>query len=174
MGSTVRVERAAAVGPPIDVLAFPPTRTELQRWQLRDGKRWRELERRARVALFFGIGMFLAWAADVGAAFEVAGAEGSTLFGVASVPIAIVVVVAHLYGQWTLERSNRGLAELAQYYADVTLRDAAPLLALARKDAVVAQYLRCVGREGRPLLNLERIALYAWIEDGRREQTGAG
>ena len=174
MGSTVRVERAAASGPLIDVLAFPPARAELQRRQLQGGRRWRELERRARVALFFGVGMFLAWAADVGAAFEIAGADGSALYGVASIPLAIVVVVAHLYGQWALERSNRGLAELAQYYADVTLRDAAPLLALAREDAVVAQYLRCVGREGRPLLNVERIALYKWIEGGRREQTGAG
>lgn len=174
MGSTVRVERAAAIEPPIDVLAFPPARAELQRWQLREGKRWRELERRARVALFFGVGMFLAWAADVGAAFDIAGNDGSALFGVVSIPIAIVVVVAHLYGQWALERSSRGLAELAQHYADVTLREAAPLLALARENAVVAQYLRCVGREGRPLLNLERIALYKWIEDGRHEQTGAG
>jgi hypothetical protein len=174
MGSTGGVERGAASGPPIDVLAFPPARAELQRWQLQEGKRWRELERRARVALFFGVGMFLAWAADVGAAFDLAGADASALFGVVSIPIAIVVVVAHLYGQWTLERSGRGLAELAQHYADVTLRDAAPLLALARDHAVVAQYLRCVGREGRPLLNLERIALYKWVEEGRREQTGAG
>jgi len=174
MGSTVRVERAAASGPLIDVLAFPPARAELQRWQLREGKRWRELERRARVALFFGVGMFLAWAADVGAAFDIVGTDGSALFGVVSIPIAIVVVVAHLYGQWALERSSRGLAKLAQHYADVTLRDAAPLLALARENAVVAQYLRCVGREGRPLLNVERVALYAWIEDGRRQQTGAG
>jgi hypothetical protein len=174
MGSTGGVERGAASGPPIDVLAFPPARAELQRWQLRESKRWRELERRARVALFFGVGMFLAWAADVGAAFEIAGVGGSALFGVASVPIAIVVVVAHLYGQWALERSSRGLAELAQRYADVTVRDAAPLLALAREDTVIAQYLRCVGREGRPLLNLERIAIYAWTEEGRREQIGAG
>ena len=174
MGSTVRVERASATEPPIDVLAFPPTRAELQRWQLQESKRWREQERRARVALFFGVGMFLAWAADVGAAFEIARAGGSALFGVASIPIALVVIVAHLYGQWALERSSRGLTELAQRYADVTLRDAAPLLALARQDAVVAQYLRCVGREGRPLLNLERIALYEWVEEGRREQIGAG
>ena len=62
----------------------------------------------------------------------------------------------------------------ARLYADVTLHDAPPLLALAREDAVVAQYLRCVGREGRPLLNLERIALYGWVEEGRREQIGAG
>lgn len=174
MGSAVRGEPAAAIEPPIDVLSFPPTRAELQRWQLQESKRWRELERRARVALFFGIGMFLAWAADVGAAFEIAGAGGSAFFGVASVPIAIIVVVAHLYGQWAFERSSRELAELAQRYADVTLRDGAPLLALARKDAVVAQYLRCVGREGRPLLNLERIALYAWSDEGWREQIDAG
>jgi hypothetical protein len=118
--------------------------------------------------------MFLAWAADVGAAFEIAGADNSALFGVASVPIAIVVVIAHLYGQWALERSHREIAELTQHYADVTLREAAPLLALAREDAVVTQYLRCVGRERRALLNLERIALYAWIENRRRGQIGAG
>jgi hypothetical protein len=165
--------RQAAGTPPIDVLAFPPNQAELQRWQARDARRWRELERRARIALFFGTGMFLAWAADVGAAFEIAGADSSALFGVASVPIALVVVIAHLYGQWALERSTRGISEVAQNYADVTLREAAPLLALAGSDAVVTQYLRCVGRERRALLNLERHALYAWIEEGRREQIGA-
>ena len=139
MGSTVRVGRAAALTP-IDVLAFPPNGTELRRRQLWEGKRWRELERRARVALFFGVGMFLAWAADVGAAFELQHASGSTLFGIASVPIALVVVAAHLYAQWALERARRGLAEVDDRYAEVTLRDAGPLMALASKDVVVAQY----------------------------------
>ena len=60
----------AAQTPSIDVLAFPPDAAELRRWQTLESGRWRELERRARIALFFGAGMFLAWAADVGAAFE--------------------------------------------------------------------------------------------------------
>lgn len=162
---------AAATKPAIDVLAFPPDQAELKRWQLSDGRRWLELERRARVATFLGLGMFLAWAADVGAAFEMGNADGSTLFGVASVPLALTVVLAHLYGQWALERAARGLAEVEMRYADVTLREATPLLALARENAVIAQYLRCVGRQQRALRKLERLALYAWIEGDRANGT---
>ena len=144
-------------------LAFPPDDAELSRWQTRELERWRELERRARIALFFGAGMFLAWAADVGAAFEHADPNGSTLFGVISIPIALIVVLAHVYGQWAIERAARGLGVVRRQYADVTLREATPLLGLARENAVVAQYLRCVGRQGRPLRNLERVALHAWV-----------
>ena len=169
MGSTVRVKHAAALTP-IDVLAFPPTRAELRRRQLWEGKRWRELERRARVALFFGVGMFLAWAADVGAALELQHASASTLFGIASVPIALVVVIAHLYAQWALERARRALAEVNNQYAEVTLRDAGPLMAFAKKNLVVAQYLRCVGRQPRALRQLERHALYAWAESDQSGQ----
>ncbi len=129
---------------------------------MRETGRWIELERRARVALFFGAGMFLAWAADVGAAFENGQAGGSELFGVASVPIAIVVVLAQVIGRWALERASRGRTEVQRRYADVTLREARPLLEIAREDAVVAQYLRCVGRQRRALRKLERIALHAW------------
>ena len=154
---------------PIDVLAFPPGTIELQCRRESEARRWRELERRARIALFLGVGMFLAWAADVGAAFEVAHASGSALFGAVSVPLALIVVLAHLYGQWALERATRGLAEVEQRYSDVTVREATPLLAVAQKNAVVAQYLRCVGRQQRALLRLERMALYAWIDGDRGE-----
>ena len=157
---------------PIDVLAFPPDAAELQRQQTLEAKRWRELERRARVALFFGAGMFLAWAADVGAAFEVAHASGSALFGAASIPLAVTVVVAHLFGQWALERAARGTADVRQRYSDVTLREAQPLLDLAQRDVVIAQYLRCVGRQQRALLRIERAALYKWNGD-RVKRTGA-
>ena len=158
---------AGANGPAIDVLAFPPDQAELQRWQQSDTRRWVELERRARVAIFLGVGMFLAWAADVGAAFEIGSADGSTLFGVASVPLALTVVLAHLYGQWALERARRGLAKVELRYAEVTIGEAAPLIELARRNPVIAQYLRCVGRQQRPLRKLERIALYAWAERDR-------
>lgn len=155
MGSVTAVGKSL-----IDVLAFPPNDAELCHWQAQQRERWRELERRARIALFFGAGMFLAWAADVGAAFEL----GDALFGVAAIPIALIVVLAHIYGQWAIERAHRGLAEVQQNYSDVTVREATPLLDLARGNAVVAQYLRCVGRQGRPLRRLERIALHAWVD----------
>src|SRR5918993_2113591 len=158
---------------PIDVLAFPPDAEELRRRQTHEANRWRELERRARVALFLGVGMFLAWAADVGAAFEVAHASGSALFGAVSIPLAITVLLAHLYGQWALERAARGEADVRQGYADVTMREATPLLALAQNDVVVAQYLRCVGRQRRALRCVERIALYDWMNGERVKRTGA-
>lgn len=157
---------AAASTPEIDVLAFPPDQAALKRWQLIESRRWLELERRARLAIFLGVGMFLAWAADVGAAFDIGNAD-STLFGVASIPLALIVVMAHLYGQWALERAARGLAKVKIQYGDVTMREAAPLVEIAKKDAVIAQYLRCVGRQQRALRKLERIALFAWIEGGR-------
>jgi hypothetical protein len=157
----------------IDVLAFPPDDAELRRRQAYETRRWRELERRARIALFLGVGMFLAWAADVGAAFEVAHASGSALFGAVSIPLAITVLLAHLYGQWALERAARGEADVRQRYADVTMREATPLLALAQNDVVVAQYLRCVGRQRRALRCVERIALYDWMNGDRVKRTGA-
>ena len=163
-----RAARAAgANGASIDVLAFPPNQAELRSWQLSDNKRWVELERRARVAIFLGVGMFLAWAADVGAAFEIGDADGSTLFGVASVPLALTVVLAHLFGQWALERARRGLAKVELRYAEVTMGEATPLIELAKRNPVIAQYLRCVGRQQRALRKLERIALYAWAEGDR-------
>lgn len=165
-GNVARARTAARTG--IDVLAFPPDQAELQRWQTLEAEHWRESERRARIVLFFGAGMFLAWAADVGAAFEMSDSGGSTLFGMASVPIAIIVVLAHLYGQWSLDRAGRGLNDVLRHYSDVTLHESAPLIKLARENAVVAQYLRCVGRQGRPLLKLERIALHAWVDAPRR------
>ena len=166
------VARKTAVKP-IDVLAFPPEGAELRRQQTLEARRWRELERRARIALFFGAGMFLAWAADVGAAFEIAHTSGSALFGAASIPLAVTVVVAHLYGQWALERAARGVADVQRRYSDVTLREARPLLDIAQQDAVIAQYLRCVGRQQRALLCVEHAALYTWMNGDRVKRTGA-
>lgn len=151
----------------IDVLAFPPDQAQLQRWREDELARWRELERRARVALFAGVGMFLAWAADVGAAFEAGHASGSALFGVVSVLLAMAVVLMHICGQRTLERAARKLAEVEQRYADVTVSESTPLVKMARDDAVIAQYLRCVGRQRRALRKLERVALYEWVEGDR-------
>ncbi len=172
MDAAVPAARKSAAKP-IDVLSFPPDAVELRSRQAHEARRWRELERRARIALFFGVGMFLAWAADVGAALDIAHATGSAFFGAASIPLALAVVFAHLYGQWALERAARGLAEVEQRYSDVTVREATPLLAGAQNDAVIAQYLRCVGRQQRALLRVERIALYKWMDGDRVRRTGA-
>ena len=55
-----RAARRFALGQ-IDVLAFPLDARQLRRLQAGEARRWRELERRARIALFIGVGMFLAW-----------------------------------------------------------------------------------------------------------------
>jgi hypothetical protein len=148
----------------IDVLAFPPDEAELDRLQGREAERWRELERRARLAIFFSIGMFLAWAADVGAAFEM-DHSGSTIFGLAAVPMAIVIVLAHLAGRWALERARTYRIEWERRYAYVRKADAASLLSLARRDSVIAQYLRLVSRQGRPLRVIEKTAMEAWAAE---------
>ena len=166
MGWATGARRASQ--PNIDVLSFPPSEAELRQWQAREAERWVELERRARIALFFGIGMFLAWAADVGAAFEL-GDRGSAWFGVASVPLAIIVVLAHVVGRWALDRAARGHADVRRRYADVTLREAKPLIALSDRHPAVAQYLRCVGRQRRALRRLERAALHLWTEGDGNE-----
>ena len=167
MDVAISTARATVKRRAIDVLAFPPDQAQLQRWQLDDASRWLELERRARVAIFLGAGMFLAWAADVGATFEVGGAGGSTLFGVISMPLALTVVLAYLGGRWTLDRAARGLADVGLRYGEVMLREATPLIELSKEDPVAAQYLRCVGRQRRALRNLEQSALYAWMKGDR-------
>ena len=110
---------AGVIGPAIDVLAFPPDQAELQRWHQTDTARWVELERRARLAIFLGVGMFLAWAADVGAAFEIGSANGSTYFGVASVPLALTVVLAICWSV-ALERPD-GVCERSRSVSEVTI-----------------------------------------------------
>ena len=148
----------------INVLAFPPDEAELDRRQRREAEPWRELERRARLAIFFSVGMFLAWAADVGAAFEM-DQSGSTIFGLAALPMAVVIVLAHLAERWALERARTYRVEWERRYAYVRKADAASLLSLARRDSVIAQYLRLVGRQGRPLRVIEKTALEAWAAE---------
>ena len=160
-----RSKPQSSVTAAVDVLAFPPDEAELDRQQRRAAVGWRELERRARLAIFFSAGMFLAWAADVGAAFEIDHANGSAIFGMASLPMAIAIVLAHLVGRWALERSRMRRGKWERRYAYVRDADAGSLLSLARHDAVIAQYLRLVGRQRRPLRVIEKTALEAWIAE---------
>jgi len=163
MRTTINRVRASGPARAIDVLSFPPDQARLDQQRIKEACAWQERERRARVVYFLGAGTFLAWAAGVGAAFDLADSGGSTFFGVAIVPLALIVVTAYVYGRWAIERAVQGVAEVRQQYSDVTLREAAPLLKLAREHAPVAQYLRCVGRQGRPLLKCEQVALHAWV-----------
>lgn len=160
-----RIKPHSSVTAAVDVLAFPPDEAELDRRQRRAAAGWRELERRARLAIFFSVGMFLAWAADVGAAFEINHANGSAIFGLASLPMAIAIVLAHFAGGWALERSRIQRGQWERRFAHVREAEAGSLLSLARRDAVVAQYLRLVGRQGRPLRVIERRALEVWAAE---------
>lgn len=148
----------------IDVLAFPPDQGALKQRQAVELAPWDRLERSGRILLFFAAGMFLAWAAAIVAAFELAGVGDSTWFGVASVALAVVVIATYFGARWVINRANRGRANVRQRYADVTQHEAIPLMELARKDNVVEQYLRCVGRQRRALRQIERVALHSWAE----------
>jgi hypothetical protein len=154
--------------PVIDVLAFPPEETELERLRRIDDLRREELERRARLALFVSTGMFAAWAADVGAVFVHEQTATSAVFGLLSVPLAVIIVISLLYGRWALARSEQARQALKLHDA-VRSGDAASLLELAARSPVVAQYLRLVGRQRRPLRELERRALESWAIEGERQ-----
>ena len=154
--------------PAIDVLAFPPDEIELERLRRIDELRRDELERRARIALFISTGMFAAWAADVGAVFAHEQAAASAVFGILSVPLALIIVVSLLYGRWALARSEDARQAL-KLHAAVRIADSAALLELAVGSPVGAQYLRLVGRQGRPLRELERLALESWVVEGERQ-----
>lgn len=153
--------------PAIDVLAFPPPEIELERLRRIDALRSDELERRARLALFISAGMFTAWAADVGAVFAHEQTVASAVFGILSVPLAVIVVVSLLYGRWALARSEHA-RQVLKLHAAVRSVDSDALLELAARSPVVAQYLRLVGRQRRPLRELERLALESWVTEGEQ------
>jgi len=154
--------------PAIDVLAFPPEEMELERLRRIDELRSDELERRSRIALFISVGMFAAWAADVSAVFAHGQSPASAVYGVLSVPLAVIIVVSLLYGRWALARSEQARQAL-KLHAAVRAADSATLLELAAHSPVVAQYLRLVGRQQRPLRELERLALETWAAEGERQ-----
>src|SRR5512134_549134 len=93
--------------PAIDVLAFPPDEVELERRRRIDELRSDEFERRSRIALFISVGMFAAWAADVGAVFAHGQSAATAVYGLLSVPLAVIIVVSLLYGRWALARSDQ-------------------------------------------------------------------
>jgi hypothetical protein len=155
----------------IDVLAFPPDEKTLAALRTAELARCRRLEQRAQIALFVSVGLALAWAADVGAAFGAPPGALTLGFGVASVALACAVCAAHLFARRLVARAAALRRRVDQRFADVRVAEARPLLALAATDRVVAQYLRMVGRQQRPLRAVELDCLTEWA---KRQRPAAG
>jgi hypothetical protein len=147
----------------IDVLAFPPTPAALAAMRARALVHAERIERQARVARFVAVGLFLGWIADIAAAFAPAPASQVAAFAVASIVLALLVLVARALAQRLPVRAARLRATARTDYATVDLAAGRALLARAPDDSVVAQYLRMVGRQRRPLLAIELAALNDWL-----------
>jgi hypothetical protein len=147
----------------IDVLAFPPTSAALAAMRARLLARAARIERQARVARFVSVGLFLGWIADIAAAFAPAPASKVAPFAAASIVLALLVLVARALAQRLQVRAARSRATARSDYAAVDLAAGQALLARAPDDSVVAQYLRMVGRQRRPLLAIEMAALNDWL-----------
>ena len=146
----------------IDVLAFPPSDAVLDRMRAARLARAQRLEARGRVARFVSVGLFLGWVADVGAALAPAPGTSAIVFGVASLLLALLVIGAHLLARGVLAHADRDRRMAHRDFSPVQMDDVEPLLARAAADTVVAQYLRMVGRQRRPLVGLELAALMRW------------
>lgn len=145
----------------IDVLSFPPETASLERLRNSELAASVELARRARVVTFVGVGLMLAWVADVAAVFE--HARGSPAgWGLLSVLLATLIVLSHIAGRHLQRRAERVRRRTEERFAPVRLQHADVLLELARQNVVVSQYLRMVGRQQRPLRHLEAEALQRW------------
>jgi hypothetical protein len=147
----------------IDVLAFPPDAAALEDMRISELDESTELARRARVATFLGVGLMLAWVADVAAVFQHASGSPAP-WGFLSLVLATLIVFAHIVGRHLLGRSERVRRRIEQRYSPVRLQHAGALLQLARQNVIVSQYLRMVGRQQRPLRQLESEALQRWAE----------
>jgi hypothetical protein len=147
----------------IDVLAFPPTATVLRRARELELSRAEQLEARGRLARFISVGMFVSWIADLAAALAPEAGQSALVFGVGSMLLAIVVIAAHLVANRTLARASGIRRRVMRDYAVVRVVEAQPLMSGGGDDAVVAQYLRMVGRQQRPLCHVELAALTTWL-----------
>jgi hypothetical protein len=134
------------------------------------------LERASRVARFVSVGMFVGWVADVTAAFAPGAGSAAPVYGLASVALAVVIVGAYALAQRTLARADALRSLTERSFTIVRVGEVQPLLAHAASDAVVAQYLRMVGRQSRPLRQVELAALTRWAAEpaGGLPPVGAG
>jgi hypothetical protein len=146
----------------IDVLAFPPDAGRIAALRAARLLPAGRLERGGRVARFVSVGLFLGWIADVGAAFAPEPSVPVLVFGIASVVLALLVAAMHALARYLLDRAARSRREVERDFSAVQCADAEPLLARAAHDPVLAQYLRMVGRQHRPLLGVELAALMRW------------
>jgi hypothetical protein len=146
----------------IDVLAFPPDVSALEQMRQVRLARCGELERRARLSWFVSVAFFMTWVADVAAVFEHDSGLLPAAFGVASLALAVTIVVTHGFGRLLYGRAQRLRRVTERGFAAVRLDEADELLALAERHAAVAQYLRMVGRQRRALRWIEHVALVRW------------
>jgi hypothetical protein len=143
----------------IDVLAFPPSTDALDAMRRRRLAGTEETKRRGRLALFVSVTLFIAWVADVAAVFEQPAGIFSAAFGIGSVVLACMIVASHTIGRALMRRALRARLAAEHGFAAVRLHQAGEVLAVAGRDAGVAQYLRMVGRQGRALRVIEMDAL---------------
>jgi hypothetical protein len=143
----------------IDVLAFPPTTAALDDMRRRLLAGSEETERRGRLALFVSVTLFIAWVADVAAVFDQPAGMLPAAFGIGSVVLACIIVVSHAISRALMRRALRAWSAAENGFAAVRVHQASEVLAVARRHAVVAQYLRMVGRQGRALRVIEMDAL---------------
>ena len=165
---TAPAANAAANRLVIDVLSFPPDESALELMRtaaLEDSARQAHL---GKVASFVGVGLMLAWVADVAAVLESQSAH-SPVLGVFSLVLATLIVTAHFSGRHLRHRAQESRRRVERRFAPVRVEQAGSLLSLAQRNAAVSQYLRMVGRQRRPLRQIESESLQRWAIDNRLE-----
>jgi hypothetical protein len=152
----------------IDVLSFPPDEGALELMRTAALEEARRQVHRGKVASFVGAGLMLAWVADVAAVLESPSAH-SPVLGVFSLVLATLIVTAHLSGRHLRQRAQQSQRRVERRFAPVRIEQAGALLSLAQRNAAVSQYLRMVGRQRRPLRQVESESLQRWATDNRLE-----
>ena len=165
---TAPTANAAANRLAIDVLSFPPDESALELMRTAALEHAGRQAHRGKVASFVGAGLMLAWVADVAAVLESPSAH-SPVFGVFSLVLATLIVTAHLCGRHLRQRAQQSRRRVERRFAPVRVDQAGELLSLAQRNAAVSQYLRMVGRQRRPLRQVESESLQRWATENNLE-----
>ena len=165
---TAPAANAAANRLAIDVLSFPPDESALELMRTAALEHAGRQAHRGKVASFVGAGLMLAWVADVAAVLESPSAH-SPVFGVFSLVLATLIVTAHLCGRHLRQRAQQSRRRVERRFAPVRVDQAGELLSLAQRNAAVSQYLRMVGRQRRPLRQVESESLQRWATENNLE-----
>jgi len=152
----------------IDVLSFPPGEDALEQMRTAALEDVGRQAHRGKVASFVGAGLMLAWVADVAAVLE-SQASHSPVFGVFSLVLATLIVMAHLSGRHLRLRAQKSWRRVERRFAPVRVEQAGELLSLAKCNAAVSQYLRMVGRQQRALRQIESESLQRFAAENKLE-----